>query len=71
MDKDELSKEANRLLASADLPTSIDAVGMTLKPMYDSLRLGGFTRYEALWLIGYVMMGGANSKLDEPDDNSS
>jgi hypothetical protein len=70
MDKEQMKKESERLLASADLPTGMDQIGMTLHPVYTSLRKGGFTKYEALWMCGYVLMGGANSQLDEPDVNS-
>jgi hypothetical protein len=65
VDKEELRKEANRLLSTADLPSGLDTVGMVLHPMYKSLRAGGFTRYEALWIAGYVVSGGANPPEDD------
>lgn len=55
--EDELRAEAEKLISQ----TSPTVQGMVaLNEVYNSLQAGGFTRLEALWIVGYVVSGAAN-----------
>lgn len=66
MNEDELRKEGDRLLASANLPgESLVGMATGMHEIYISLKEGGFNKYEALWLIGYILTGGAKPTEEE------
>lgn len=62
-DQEDVRVEAERLLAQG-LPSQLIAATGGLHEMYLSLVGGGFTEFQALWIVGYVISGGANPKDD-------
>ena len=53
-DEDEMRKEANRLL-SEGMPSEMEQGAIQLHTIYTDLKECGFTRFEALWIIGYMI----------------
>lgn len=62
-DTADMRNKANELLASA-LPTEMGQALLGMHEMYRSLREGGFTEYQALWIISCCLSGGFNPKDD-------
>lgn len=52
--KDELNAEGERLLREG-LPTEMGQATNSIHEVYGELKEAGFTRFEALWIVGYVM----------------
>lgn len=53
-DRDELSAEGERLLREG-LPTEMGQATNSVHEVYCELKEAGFTRFEALWIVGYIM----------------
>lgn len=60
-DNQDMHDEANRLL-SENLPSGMIQAFGGMHEIYQSLRAGGFSEFQALWIIGYVISGGARPK---------
>lgn len=56
-DNQDMRDEANRLLGVA-LPTELVMASNGLHEIYLTLRKGGFTEFQGLWIIGYIISGG-------------
>jgi len=52
--EDELRNESERLLREG-LPTEMQQGTAALHEVYTDLKAVGFTRFEALWVVGYIM----------------
>ena len=58
MKEEELRKEADRILAENMPSPTVEGMNAAHE-MYVSIRAAGFSKFEALWLIGYVLTGGS------------
>lgn len=56
--EDDLRAVAEQLLRNADIPEGLAEGMASVHEIFLSLRRGGFTEFQALWLIGYVLGGG-------------
>jgi hypothetical protein len=59
-DEQEMRSEAERLLSSAQLPAegSLTQGISVMHEVYLSLKESGFSEFQALWIIGYIITGG-------------
>lgn len=53
-DEDHLKKESERLLLEG-LPSEMQQATAAVHEVYTDLMGVGFTRFEALWIVGYIM----------------
>lgn len=69
-DREEMRSKAEELLARAGVPAdgTAEAGMQALHELYLSLQSGGFSRWEALWIIGYMFSNGAGIPLGEPEN---
>lgn len=58
--------EAERLINEAEISPFAEAMG-SAHEIYTTYQSAGFTKGEALWLVGFIM-GGGSSKLPENTD---
>lgn len=63
-DKEDRQKEADRLLAEG-MPTDVALATGFMYDTYVQLRNAGFNEKQALWIIGYIITGGANFPEEE------
>lgn len=67
-ENDDLRREAEALLSRAEFPSGLGEAASSLHEMYLSLKSGGFTEFQALWIIGYVCAGGPNP-VEPPEES--
>lgn len=65
---DELRAEGERLLAEG-MPTDNQQGTIALYSIYIDLKNAGFTKYEALWIIGYMMTGAGRAIIEDGDND--
>lgn len=68
MDNDDLRDEGDRLIAESGLAmTGLLGATTSLHEIYVTLLQSGFNKMEALWVVGYVLVGGSRS-LDTTEE---
>jgi hypothetical protein len=63
-----LRREAESIMQGADVGGPLEEGLVQLHEVFLSLKKGGFTKSEALWICGYIMSGGAKGAIGETDD---
>lgn len=66
-DKDDMQSEADALLASIGLPEAgslAEGIG-AMHEIYVSLKAAGFTEFQSLWIVGYIITGGQKPPEEE------
>lgn len=67
-DPDDIERRAAEVLDGLEL-SPMDEGFTAMHVLFEALQEGGFTRYEALWLCGYMLCQGNNNLPEGGDDD--
>lgn len=63
----EAERRAAEILENLDPTTEMADSMIGMHELYTSMRAGGFSEYEALWLVGYIVCGGTGKEIDSDE----
>jgi len=62
----EFRQTAEQMLAGV-LPGPIEEAGIIIFGLYETMRNGGFSEFQALWICGYVASSGSTSGFEQEE----
>jgi hypothetical protein len=68
--EERLRQQSEEIMRGLDI-SGMDEGFVAIHELFLSIKKGGFTKSEALWIISYMVCGGASSAIggeDEPDE---
>lgn len=67
-DRDKIIEESERIL-SENMPSPTEEGLGALHEMYLTLRGSGFSQYEGLWIVGYMLTDGSGKNFEEGENS--